>query len=244
MFQSHDGGDTFDTEKIVDSERYFFAGAGWANDDGLVVFAQTSYNQNYSGTIDVFAVVSTDSGATWDPVLVDTVRKQPDCTSRGCYDGYYASVPAIAMDDDGTLVMAFVGPVVREGRQRQFVRSSTDSGQTWSPRLRLSPKRANAISPAAAGTGSGDIRLWWMDTRTGRLNVWFRRSLDGGLTWGPAKRLSDAISGAVYKNRRGFQEAYGDHGEITIASDGATLAIWGEASSYYGPGGSWLNRSP
>jgi hypothetical protein len=42
---------------------------------------------------------------------------------------------------------------------------------------------------------------------------------------------------------RGFGEIYGDYGEIDITTHGKTVATWGEAGSYYGPGGIWFNRS-
>ena len=39
----------------------------------------------------------------------------------------------------------------------------------------------------------------------------------------------------------GFDEIYGDYGEIAITSKGKTIGVWGEGISYYGPGGVWFN---
>ena len=89
---------------------------------------------------------------------------------------------------------------------------------------------------------SRDFRVWWMDTRTGRWNVWYTSTTDGGATWSPAIRLSNAVSGEPYKRRRGFAEAYGDYGEIDVTDTGATIAIWGEGASYTGPGQVWFIR--
>jgi hypothetical protein len=74
-------------------------------------------------------------------------------------------------------------------------------------------------------------------------NVWYRRSTDGGLTWSGEVRISDARSGTVYKRRRGFDEPYGDYGEIAVTQGGGTIAVWGEGPSYLGPGGSWYNQT-
>ena len=63
-------------------------------------------------------------------------------------------------------------------------------------------------------------------------------------TWSKDARISDAISGPDYVNARGFLADYGDYGGIDIMSDGKTIAAWGEAYSYDGPGGVWINRSP
>ncbi len=58
---------------------------------------------------------------------------------------------------------------------------------------------------------------------------------------GPPVLLSDAISGAAYKNANGFLEFYGDYGEIAITSRGKTIGVWGEGFSWVGPGGVWFN---
>jgi hypothetical protein len=44
-----------------------------------------------------------------------------------------------------------------------------------------------------------------------------------------------------YINANGFDEIYGDYGEIAITSAGKTIATWGEGFSYTGPGGTWFN---
>jgi hypothetical protein len=241
--QSHDGGTSFATAKVTESDRYFFDGGVSVSADGKdVVFAENDFNQTYTGRVGEDALVSHDRGRTWTNVKVDVTRRQPDCTSKGCYDGFYGTVPAIAGDTHGRLVFAYVGARTPTGRQRMYTSRSSDGGLTWSHRQVLSPVRANAVSPTAAGTGDGDMRVWWMDDRTGRFNVWFRRSTDAGLTWSRPLRLSNAISGVAYLHPNGFPEIYGDYGEMAITDTGTTVATWGSAPSYYGPGGVWFNR--
>jgi hypothetical protein len=95
-------------------------------------------------------------------------------------------------------------------------------------------------------TGDGDVRLVYMLTSGGgdvdRWNAWYRRSTDGGVSWSRPVTISDKDAGAAYKHPDGFEEIYGDYGEIAITDTGKTFAIWGEAFSYIGPGGSWFNR--
>ena len=55
-------------------------------------------------------------------------------------------------------------------------------------------------------------------------------------------KISDAAGGPGYTTPRGSGEPYGDYGEIAITSTGETFAVWGEAFSYIGPGGTWFNR--
>ena len=94
--------------------------------------------------------------------------------------------------------------------------------------------------------GNGDVRAWWMETSgsgdVDRWNVWYRSSTDGGAHWGAKVKLSDKTGGASYKKKGGFLEVYGDYGEIAITNTGKAVAIWGEGTTYFGPGGIWFNR--
>ena len=240
---SHDGGESFSLVRVTDDERYNFAGGAWTSADGQhVAFAQTSYDQQYRGRIHSDLAISDDRGATWRSVRVATGDRQPDCTSDGCPDGYYGPTPALAGDPDGNLLYVYAANDAPRAPQQIFLTVSTDGGDTWGAPIPVSPSGANAIFPAATSGGPGDFRVWWMDTRTGRWNVWYTSTTDGGATWSPAIRLSNAVSGEPYKSRRGFAEAYGDYGEIAVTDTGATIAIWGEGASYTGPGQVWFTR--
>jgi hypothetical protein len=76
----------------------------------------------------------------------------------------------------------------------------------------------------------------------GQWKVWYRTSADLGRTWSARERISDAVSGTAYQHPKGFDEVYGDYGEIAITSNGDTVATWGEGNSYVSPGGVWFNR--
>jgi hypothetical protein len=93
--------------------------------------------------------------------------------------------------------------------------------------------------------GAGDVRVWYAQTNSGNhdaWNIWYRSSADGGGTWTAPVNISDASTGAEYKRAAGFEEFYGDYGEIAITNTGKTIGTWGEAFSYTGPGGTWFNR--
>jgi hypothetical protein len=99
-----------------------------------------------------------------------------------------------------------------------------------------------ATAPTAEAVRDGDVRLWFAErSPANRWNIWYRSSLDDGQSWSARVRISDATSGAGYKNANGFLEFYGDYGEIAVMSNGKTIATWAEGFSWLGPGGTWFN---
>jgi hypothetical protein len=186
--------------------------------------------------------VSRNEGATWQNQLIDTVELGEPCESEGCYADFYAGHNAVTADADGDLVYTYDGAAVPLGPQRTYVRRSTDEGRTWSARSIVSAAGRMSTAPAAEATGNGDVRLWYAErSSAGRWNIFYRRSINGGRTWTSPVRISDAVSGAAYKNDQGFLEFYGDYGEVAVMSDGATIVSWGEGFSWLGPGGTWFN---
>jgi hypothetical protein len=244
---SHDGGITWSTIKITESDRYYYDYGGAVLPNGDVVFGQVSFT--YSGPHNAAAGVqrihvfrSQDVGATWSELVVDELELGTECTSRSCYGDYYDSGPSLVADQNGDLMIVYNGASTHFGPQTVYARSSTDGGLTWSDRVALSKNGVNAAFPAAVGDGNDGARVWFMAQRIQRWQVWYRTTDDLGASWSTREKLSDATSGTVYKHPAGFDEVYGDYGEIAITSDGHTIGVWGEGTSYHGPGGVWFNR--
>jgi len=242
---SHDGGSTWSPVKVTNSKRYLYAFGGHVLADGTVVFSESSLlyanARDLVGNTREVAIRSTDGGTTWHAVQVDVLQLGRVCTSKGCPADFYDGHSALGLDGRGRLLMVVDGAVRPRRPRRIYAYLSTDEGKTWGPRILLSIPGVNAGFPAVTGTPNGRFLVWFMDQRTGRWNVWFRRSADTR-TWSRALKLSNAIGGAVYKSRAGFLEAYGDYGEIDVTDRGTPVAIWGEGPSYAGPGGCWYTR--
>jgi hypothetical protein len=253
--QSHDSGATWTQTKIVDSARYIFAFDGDVAADGTVYFAETSLlyggggnKGTYpSGAIEEHVFVSRTKGATWEDHNVTSVQPGVKCVSAGCPPDFYLAHAALSVDGSGNVVLLYDGATTTLGPQTVYARKSTDKGATWSAAVPLSKAGEEAVTPAVESRGGGDVRAFWYETVSGsttRWNVWYRSSTDGGATWSTAVKISDATGGAAYKTATGFMEVYGDYGEIGITNTGKTIAIWGEGTSYDGPGGVWFNRQP
>ena len=177
---------------------------------------------------------------------MDTVDVGEPCIAEGCGPDFYIGHDAISADDAGNLVVLYDGATTDLGPQRIFARTSIDGGATWSARTALSVAGENATSPAVESRGTGDVRAWYMQTSNGddpdAWSVFYRSSNDGGVSWSAPVVISDVTAGAAYKHPDGFDEVYGDYGEIAITSTGKTIATWGEGLSWTGPGGVWFNR--
>jgi hypothetical protein len=256
--QSHDFGATWTQRKLVNGPRYFFDfDADVASDTaGTVYFAETSIlyggggnkGTTPTGDIEEHVFISRDHGANWEDHLVASVKPGVACDAAGCTPDFYLGHAALSADAAGNLVLLYDGATTAGGRQTISARRSTDRGVTWLGPVQLSATGEESTAPAIESTGTNDVRAWYYQTSGGgnddAWNVWYRRSTDGGATWAAPVKLSDATSGAAYKTAAGFLEVYGDYGELAITNTGKSIAIWGEGSSYTGPGGVWLNREP
>jgi hypothetical protein len=247
--QSHDFGATWTQTRVVSSDRYFFAYDADVSSNGSVVFSQGSIDYGGQGStpegqVIHHAFVSTNGGASWTNVVVDTVELGEPCVAAGCSSDFYLGHSGVTADAAGNLVYVYDGATTPGGRQLVFARRSTDRGFTWGARTTLSASGEQAMAPAVESRGAGDVRMWFAQTN-GRShdawNIWYRSSTNGGARWSAPVKISDAVSGAGYKTTAGFLEFYGDYGEVAITSAGKTIAIWGEGFSWTGPGGSWFN---
>ena len=246
---SHDFGETWTQKKLSDDKRYYYAYDARVLGDGTVIFSESSivYSglTNVSGEVWHHAVISRDKGETWENVIVAKVPLGEGCIADGCYADFYAGQTSVVGDAPGHLVFAYEGPTTAGSPMRVYVSTSTNGGRSWSAGVPLSVAGENATQPRLASSGGGNLRIWYMQTAGHDPDAWnvvYRSSSNGGSSWSSPVRISDAPAGAAaYVNANGFDEIYGDYGEIAVTNTGKTVAIWGEGLSYTGPGGSWFN---
>ena len=163
---------------------------------------------------------------------------------------------AIAVDANDRVYALWNANAASKAAQRMYLARSSD-GVSWSDPIDISlaPAGSNHAFPAIVASGNGDVRVAWMDDRNGfdaggddpaaRWNVYYRHSSDGGLSWSAETQLSAYVAGYSYKFAQpadGYLQPYGDYFEIDINADGKTVALWGEGTSYVGPGNVWYAR--
>jgi len=103
-----------------------------------------------------------------------------------------------------------------------YYKRSTDNGTSWSSDIRLTNVAGNSYVPTVAVSGSV-VHVVWQDQRDGNREIYYKRSTDGGVTWGSDTRLTNdpatsespsvAVSGqtihiAWYDRRDGDEEEY------------------------------------
>jgi BNR repeat protein len=258
---SHNGGRTWSTHNLVgttNSDLGVSLPSGGAIDSkGNAYFAWNGVNKpgQAKGTKNLYVTRTTDGGHTWTTSLVDVSQPPIVCGCPG-WD-YWGSQMALAVDGLDRVYVLWDAAHTSSGIQRLYLSRSTDGATTWStPQdVSLAPVGANHLFPAIAARGDGDVRIAWMDDRNGfdtggddpnaRWNVYCRSSTNGGAGWSAEAQLSQFVPGYAYKYAApdGFAEPYGDYFELDIDGAGVTHAIWGEGTSYVGPGNVWYSRA-
>ncbi len=128
---------------------------------------------------------SLDNGTTWSPNV--------------CLDTNTKFWPGVAVY--GQMVVATLNKAVTVTNTEVFIRISMDNGATWGAEQQISNADGRSEDPAIALQGS-QIHLSWNDKRSGTMLIYYRHSMDAGLSWGPETALttSDSYSSMVSVN--------------------------------------------
>lgn len=128
-----------------------------------------------------------------------------------------------------------------------YYKRSTDGGVSWGTDTRLTNNSAVSAHPSVAVSGL-NVHVVWDDTRDGFAEIYYKRSTDGGLSWGSDTRLSNiaatsdipsvAVSGSVvhvtWEDRRNDWEIYYKRSTDGGASWGTDTRLTNNsASSWY-----------
>jgi len=225
--------------------------------DGTAYFAWNGANKpgQAKGTKNLYLTKTIDGGDTWTTLPVAVSAPAPRCDCGG-WD-FWGPQMAVGVDGAGALYVLYNLTAEALDPQRMYFRKSVDGGDTWTTPpvdVSLAPNGSNNLFPALVAGASGDVRVAWMDDRNGfdsggndpsaRWNTYYRSSTDGGATWSSEAQLSAFVANYSYKFNNaphdGFLQPYGDYFEIDIDGHGDTVAIWGEGTSYFGPGNVWF----
>jgi len=162
-------------------------------------------DRDHVGIYDVYFARSTDGGAHFG-----TNVKLNDNSA------WYIQQwdPVIAVDKDGNIYVAFEDGRDRIGFYSIYFTKSTDGGATFSPNIKVSDctnSLADQYDPCIAAHESGNVYIAFEDERNryGDYDIYFTKSSDGGVTFGPNARVDD--------NANSYRSQY----DPSIAVDGS-----------------------
>jgi hypothetical protein len=126
-------------------------------------------------TVVIFIVSLGNIIAQWEP----DVR----LTNNAAFSGY----PSVSISGS---VVHIVWEDNRDGNSEIYYKHSTDGGISWGSDTRLTNNSALSQSPSVSVSGSV-VHVLWEDERDGNFEIYYKRSTDGGITWGGDTRLTN-----------------------------------------------------
>jgi len=249
---SLDGGEHWTSRMIFAGDAQFNVplAAGAAIDSlGNLFVSWDSYDQAHSengdGPVTLWVSRSSDHGRHWTRNVIDVSGAPPACTD--CGFAFLGAQMALKVGPDDTVYLLWNGTIDQTdfAPERIFFARSTNHGVSFSKRRPVSdaPDGVEHAFPSLATGSAGDVRLGWMDTRTGAWNVFYRTSPDGGEHFGPITRVSGFVPGYPYLSQSGFGLPYGDYFSMVVDAADQTQIAFGEGPSYQGPGNIWVAHS-
>ncbi len=172
--RSNNAGETWDEPVMIGPFEYNCMNPDIAvsGDDVHVV-----WDNNNASAREIRYLQSVDGGDTWLPERMISSN-----------DGHNSQGPKIAVGEDGMDVHV----VWVDWRHSSdsfppnyelYYNRSHDGGLTWEGEMRLTNALYRSGEPNIAVEGSS-VHVVWMDERAGKWDIYYKRSLDRGATWG------------------------------------------------------------
>ncbi|MCX6162600.1 MAG: exo-alpha-sialidase, partial [Ignavibacteriae bacterium] len=170
------------TNQSDSSFTYFASGGRWnVAANGSVV--HVVWCETRDGNKEIYYKRSTDSGINWG---ADTRL------TNAAGDSWYPSISV-----SGLLVHVIWGDRRYGPNQEICYKRSTDGGINWEADLRLTNDTSSTSFCSISSTGLF-VHVMFHDNRTGNWQIYYKRSTDGGITWGNDNRLSNTSASSYY----------------------------------------------
>lgn len=134
------------------------------------------------GNFEVYYKRSPDEGVSWGADTRLTI--DPGTSWFASVTASGADVHVIWMDD-------------RDGNFEIYYKQSADGGLSWGTDTRLTNDTAHTQFPSVSVSGS-TVNVIWQDSRDGNTEIYYKRSPDGGLSWGTDTRLTNDTAGSIF----------------------------------------------
>ncbi len=134
-----------------------------------------AWHEACSGSLEIYYKHSTNGGVAWETEI------------RLTYDPADSYIPSIAVLDSCVHV---VWHDQRDGNSEIYYKRSVDGGISWENDTRLTDDSASSTYPSIAAIGN-NVHVVWEEWRNGDADIYYKRSLDEGTSWGLDTRLTD-----------------------------------------------------
>ncbi len=183
-YDFHDGNDELYYKRSTDM------GISWGADTRLTNNSAESYDpsvsvsgqvvhvvwyDNRDGNVEIYYKRSTDSGVSWE---ADTRLTNNSASSLSPSVSVSTSVVHVVWFDE------------RDGNDEIYYKRSTDGGVSWGADTRLTNNSAESYDPSVSVSGQV-VHVVWHDNRDGNVEIYYKRSTDGGISWEADTRLTN-----------------------------------------------------
>jgi len=164
--------------------------SGWSEYPAVAVDSSDNVHvvwEDYTpGNYEIYYMNSSDGGATWS------------AARRLTWTSDWSRYPAVAVSSGDKIHVVWQDDT--PGNEEIFYRGSTNGGATWDAAKRLTWTAGGSFWPATATDSSEGIQIVWYgyDYTPYQLEIYGKRSSDGGATWSPVQRLSRTSGGSFW----------------------------------------------
>jgi len=124
----------------------------------------------------IYCTKSTNGGVSWLP------------SQRITWLSGWSNFPCLATGPSGSLHVVWRNDT--SGNQEIYHTKSTDGGASWTVAKRITWTSGSSDRPSLAVDPSGNLQLVWQDDTPGNVEIYYRKSADGGATWPTVRRLT------------------------------------------------------
>lgn len=247
---SKDKGETWsDPQKLDEIEgTYFFACGSVVRGDGTAFIAYAAVRDG--NTTNPFSYVRIYSSNNYFNTFtiheIDYWEGHQTCPEwADCGEDYLNGGCSLGVDTGGNVYFVYHaypnhGNMSSSDNMDVFLSTMLSGSSVFSSPIVVSDFSQSTLIYAgfpmvAGGTSPGDVRLAWMDNRTGYWNLYYRESNDYFASSEPSVRLSnyDKFS---FQSAAGFVFPYGDYGMLLVDRFGNSHVTWGEGLGHYAGG--------
>ena len=179
--------------------------SGWSEYPAIAIDSSDrihiAWQDDKSGNLEIYSIRSTNGGANWGTV------------KRLTWNSGSSGSPAIARGAPNTIPIVWQDNTGTPGYSEIYFKKSTDGGQTWSGAKKLTSNAGDSREPGIARDAVGGIHVVWNDGTPGNPEIHYKKSADGGTTWGVVRRLT-------------WSPGQSEYPVVAIASDGVVHVVW------------------